>query len=69
MNTTTLATTRTALALAIGLALVTPASLAAGKGNLDQTTGWMRNHPAKHIIMLVGDGMQLEHEVATSRYL
>jgi alkaline phosphatase len=69
MNTTTLATARTALALAIGLALVTPASLAAGKGNLDQTTGWMRNHPAKHIIMLVGDGMQLEHEVATSRYL
>ena len=24
---------------------------------------------AKHIILFVGDGMQLEHEIATSRYL
>jgi alkaline phosphatase len=69
MSNSRLVTARTALALAIGLALAVPGALASGKGNLDKTTGWMRNHPAKYIIMLVGDGMQLEHEVATSRYL
>ena len=25
--------------------------------------------PVKHVILFIGDGMQLEHEVATSRYL
>jgi alkaline phosphatase len=28
-----------------------------------------RRHQAKHIILLVGDGMNIEHEIATSRYL
>ena len=26
-------------------------------------------HQAKHIILLIGDGMNIEHEIATSRYL
>ncbi len=55
MSNSRLVTARTALALAIGLALAVPGALASGKGNLDKTTGWMRNHPAKYIIMLVGD--------------
>ena len=28
-----------------------------------------RGHQAKHIILLIGDGMNIEHEIATSRYL
>jgi len=33
--------------------------------------GWDCEHRghAKHIILLIGDGMQLQHEIATSRYL
>ena len=28
-----------------------------------------RGHQAKHIILMIGDGMNIEHEIATSRYL
>ncbi|HOS02451.1 MAG TPA: hypothetical protein PKZ01_05180, partial [Candidatus Hydrogenedentes bacterium] len=28
-----------------------------------------RLESAKHIILVIGDGMQLQHEIATSRYL
>ena len=28
-----------------------------------------RSREAKHIILMVGDGMNIEHEIATSRYL
>ena len=28
-----------------------------------------RSRDAKHIILMVGDGMNIEHEIATSRYL
>jgi alkaline phosphatase len=49
------------LATVIGLALF----MAAGANQAQAS----QNEEAKHIILIIGDGMQLEHEVAASRYL
>jgi alkaline phosphatase len=52
-------------ALAVAALAAAPAQATCGKH------GWGCEHPgrAKHIILLIGDGMQLQHEIATSRYL
>ncbi len=66
-----------AISLAIGLALAAPAvMLGASTANASGTGPAMAAYPpfwfgepARHIILFIGDGMHLQHEMATSRYL
>ena len=56
-----------AVSIATFLALpIAPAAIAAdeGEGRTEATAG-----SAKHIILFIGDGMNIEHEIAASRYL
>ena len=37
--------------------------------NAPATSAPAANAPRRHVILIIGDGMQLEHEIAASRYL
>lgn len=52
-------------ARALSLAVAGLFTLAVAQGAIAKDT----SGPAKHIILFIGDGMNIEHEIATSRYL
>ncbi len=62
------------LGIAIGLALCAPSALAGSPpagdpGLMEATQRLLPFRAAKHVILFIGDGMNIEHEIATSRYL
>jgi alkaline phosphatase len=57
--------TRNSKWLKLTIVLFLVLSIAAGATDAPAS----RNEEAQHIILIVGDGMQLEHEIAASRYL